>query len=444
MKKKSFEHLLIWSGAFEIFFVGGIFYGWPALQFVLKEENVFAELCANSTASSNTNSKSQISCPEQDNRYNSIFVWGAMLSNCFGMVYGYILDNVGFLPCRLATSIPFSLGLALMPIWPKKTSTIGSIFSGVFDGSAGTILLLKLLYESGIQLKFLFIGLFALTAIQWWRTFFVLPAVRLPNPTPEGYDIRKETVFAKFTAKNSETKSDKKKEELELLDSEATSVEKIDKKRDFFIEIKSLKFILLAYWYCCVSLRINSYQSWFNPSLEWMFKDNKATHSFLTDIFGLTYIMSVPLSPAPGAIVDFIAGRYRRSENNAEKGQRIGIAVNCLLITLSTVVLSYLCTFQNSVSIAITAEVIFSIIRTFLYAVCAQAAFLLFPSHLFGLIYGFLNLLNGLATLLADPIFRIIQGPLEGNYTPVHYILALLVLSTIVQNLHLLRHQTEA
>ena len=130
-----------------------------------------------------------------------------MLSNCFGMVYGYILDNVGFFPCRLATSIPFSLGLALMvfyenrtiftlgvelvaiggigvlltnitiqPIWPKKTSTIGSIFSGVFDGSAGTILLLKLLYEAGIPLKFLFIGLFALTGIQWWRTFFVLPA----------------------------------------------------------------------------------------------------------------------------------------------------------------------------------------------------------------------------------------------------------------------------
>jgi len=175
-----------------------------------------------------------------------------------------------------------------------------------------------------------------------------------------------------------------------------------------------------------------------------MFKDDKATHSYLTDIFGLTYIMSVPLSPAPGAIVDIIAGRYRRSENNLEKGQRIGIAVNCLLITISTVVLSYLCTFQNSISIAITAEVIFSIIRTFLYAVCAQAAFLLFPSHLFGLIYGFLNLLNGLATLLADPIFRIIQGPLEGNYTPVHYILALLVLSTIVQNIHLLRHKSEA
>ncbi|CAG5111121.1 Oidioi.mRNA.OKI2018_I69.chr2.g5455.t1.cds [Oikopleura dioica] len=175
-----------------------------------------------------------------------------------------------------------------------------------------------------------------------------------------------------------------------------------------------------------------------------MFKDDKETQSLLTDIFGLTYIMSVPLSPAPGAIVDFVAKKYRHSENNHEKGQRVGIAINCLLITISTVILSYLCTFQNSVSIAITAEVIFSIIRTFLYAVCAQAAFLLFPNHLFGLIYGFLNLLNGLATLLADPIFRIIQGPLKGDYTLVHYILAILVFSTIIQNIHLLRNKSEA
>ena len=54
----------------------------------------------------------------------------------------------------------------------------------------------------------------------------------------------------------------------------------------------------------------------------------------------------------------------------------------------------------------VTSQVIFSVIRTFLYAILAQAAFLLFPPQLFGLIYGVLNLLNGITTLLADPIFR--------------------------------------
>ena len=47
---KAFEHGLVWSGVFEIFFVGGIFYGWPAFIYVLKKEDVFYELCENGTA----------------------------------------------------------------------------------------------------------------------------------------------------------------------------------------------------------------------------------------------------------------------------------------------------------------------------------------------------------------------------------------------------------
>ncbi|CAG5111122.1 Oidioi.mRNA.OKI2018_I69.chr2.g5456.t1.cds [Oikopleura dioica] len=134
--------------------------------------------------------------------------------------------------------------ITVQPIWPKKTSTIGSIFSGTFDGSAGTILLLKVLYEAGIPLQYLFLALFALTGIQWWRTFFVMPAKRLPNPIPEDYDIRKETYFAKFTS--SSPPAEQTKEEMELLEeNEADS--KIDKKKDFMKEIKSVKFILLAY-----------------------------------------------------------------------------------------------------------------------------------------------------------------------------------------------------
>ena len=62
-----------------------------------------------------------------------------------------------------------------------------------------------------------------------------------------------------------------------------------------------------------VSLRINSFQAWFNNSLEWWFPGETTIQSELTDIFGLTYIMSLPISPAAGAVVDFFAGRYRPS-----------------------------------------------------------------------------------------------------------------------------------
>ena len=60
-----------------------------------------------------------------------------------------------------------------------------------------------------------------------------------------------------------------------------------------------------------VSLRLNSYHAWFNNSLDWWFPGETVVQSELTDIFGLTFIMSLPISPLPGAVVDFFAGKYR-------------------------------------------------------------------------------------------------------------------------------------
>ena len=127
-----------------------------------------------------------------------------------------------------------------------------------------------------------------------------------------------------------------------------------------------------------VSLRINSFQAWFNNSLDWWFPGEAKVQSELTDIFGLTYIMSLPISPAAGAVVDFFAGRYRPSgqgprlyrplitwslEKNTEKalqlisvtelkGRKIGVAVVCALCTVLSTVLSLLCTIRGSFSIS--------------------------------------------------------------------------------------------
>ena len=49
----------------------------------------------------------------------------------------------------------------------------------------------------------------------------------------------------------------------------------------------------------------------------------------------------------------------------------------------------------------------FSICRTFSYAVMAQAVFLLYPSYLFGAIFGSISLANGTISLIADPLFRL-------------------------------------
>ena len=67
--------------------VGGIFYGWPAYIYVLKEEGVFRELC-NETQLIAAN---QTSCVEQDTKFNSIFITACLLSNVFGTVFGKLI-----------------------------------------------------------------------------------------------------------------------------------------------------------------------------------------------------------------------------------------------------------------------------------------------------------------------------------------------------------------
>ena len=132
-----------------------------------------------------------------------MFIIGCLLANIFGTVYGLIMDKWGIFKCRIFAGIPLTtslvflifyenrllldigcylLGLcalgclltnlSLQAIWPKKTSTIGSMFSGTFDGSASTFMLVKVINQRfGIPLKTISIGLASFTSIAWFRTF---------------------------------------------------------------------------------------------------------------------------------------------------------------------------------------------------------------------------------------------------------------------------------
>jgi len=484
---KAFEHATVWTGVAEIFFVGGIFYGWPAYIYVLKEEGVFLELC-NQTQLVATN---QTSCVEQDTKFNSIFITACLLSNVFGTVFGLILDKFGLLSGRIFTAIPMTIGLIMMifysnrlslefgtyliaisaigtlitnlplqPIWPKRTSTIGSIYSGTFDGSAATFMLVKVCYQAlNWPLALLSTILACLSSISWLRTIFLMPTKILPRELPPNYDLSNETLISSCKRRGTidemdhrelQTRSNRDESEIGSNGEktmEEKPVEDKEEKTSIFVQFKneicSWQFFSLCVWYCLVSLRINSFQAWFNNSLEWWFPGEAKIQSELTDIFGLTYIMSLPISPAAGAVVDFFAARYRPSGQEL-RGRKIGVAVVCALCTVLSTVLSLLCTIRGSFAISVISQITFSVIRTFIYAILAQAAFLLFPMNLFGMIYGTLQLFNGLISLTADPIFRMIHSDLDGDYTIVHYALSAGCLITIFQPFVLVFHKKQS
>ena len=68
--------------------------------------------------------------------------------------------------------------------------------------------------------------------------------------------------------------------------------------------------------------------------MDWWFPGEAEIQSELTDIFGLTYIMSLPISPAAGAVVDFFAGRYRPS------GQGSRFYIICIMFSLEKILKS--------------------------------------------------------------------------------------------------------
>ena len=99
---------------FTPYLVGGIFYGWPAYIYVLKEEGVFLELC-NQTQLLATN---QTSCVEQDTKFNSIFITACLLSNVFGTVFGK--NNPKIQKCNISFRTDF--GQVWSFIWSNMYS----------------------------------------------------------------------------------------------------------------------------------------------------------------------------------------------------------------------------------------------------------------------------------------------------------------------------------
>lgn len=215
----------------------------------------------------------------------------------------------------------------------------------------------------GVPLKSIATAMACMSIIHWARTMFLLPVKVIPRELPSDYDLREETFFKKKSANQQLLDKDIVPDQVKLRSNrddsnasdrelEMSSTPAKSRLQLFFDQIKSLQFVALAAWYCLVSLRINSFQFWFNPSLQWMFPDQKSVQSNLTNIFGITYIMSLPISPLAGVLVDFFAKRYRENENNELKGRAYGVAFVCGICSVLGAVVSYLASFQANYAIA--------------------------------------------------------------------------------------------
>lgn len=96
--KRNYEQrysILVWS-VLEIFLFSALVFGWAALVVVLKQENVFGDLCEYNDEGNRTKD-----CTKQDERLNLVFLIGGISFASNGVVSGAFLDHFGPRKTRL-------------------------------------------------------------------------------------------------------------------------------------------------------------------------------------------------------------------------------------------------------------------------------------------------------------------------------------------------------
>merc|ERR1711935_1274326 len=185
-------------------------------------------------------------------------------------------------------------------------------------------MLIKVAYQNlGWSLQTCSCILAGLSSVIWLRSTMLMPMKAIPRDLPEDYDVSTETALSKCLSKGT------------IRELEQKELQKRSNRDDENLgEICSVQFISLCTWYCLVSLRINSFQAWFNNSLQWWFPNAEQVHSELTNIFGLTYIMSLPISPAAGVVVDTFANYYRKKEEMRPKAEKWALQLSAVSVQL--------------------------------------------------------------------------------------------------------------
>ena len=117
-------------------------------------------------------------------------------------------------------------------------------------------------------------------------------------------------------------------------------------------KIFSLKMISFLSWYCVLSFRVNMYQAWFNSSLEWMFPNEFELQHTLTNIFGMTYMLSLITSPLVGFSIDYVANWYDEVRSDLNRGRKVGIAIVSATSSAGISLVSFLSIARGSPTIA--------------------------------------------------------------------------------------------
>ncbi|XP_077093845.1 solute carrier family 43 member 3b [Siphateles boraxobius] len=453
--------LTLGSGLLECLGFAGAVFGWATLVFVLKSEGYFSSLCVNATLNGTTAED----CRSQDEQFSLVFTISSFMNNFLTLPNGFLFDHFGTTVARLLGISVYTAGMLLIAFSTPATSvllfpalsfiavggilflmtniqvanlfgahrsTIITLYNGAFDSSAAVFLIVKLLFEDGVSLRWSFVFLSCCSVLHLFRTFVLMPRTHIPYPLPENYSygmncgVTQDYAIAKIEEKNIQTS--KSEEEMPFKETSVQGQTTDTTERSFKSCFLSWFFLWHLLWLSAMQLRHYLFIGTLNPMLNHLAAGEPSLVSRYTNAFAFTQLCGILCAPWNGLIMDRHKGKLREP-GQSEREADLRAAILSLSLTALQCVLFSVCAATPILPLQYLTFILQVLNRSFLYGGNAAFISMAFPSAHFGKLYGAVMAPSAVFSLLQYPCFALIKGPLGGD--PLYVNIALTVLSLL-------------
>ncbi|GAA6088599.1 solute carrier family 43 member 3b [Tachysurus ichikawai] len=329
-------------------------------------------------------------------------------------------------------------------LFGSHRSTVITLYNGAFDSSSAVFLIVKLLYEDGVSLRYSLIFLSCCSVIHLIRTFLLMPRSHIPFPLPENYTYGLRCGTAQISSESSGKDNiqnyEATKSNLSANTDKSTNTNNpVTSERSFKSCILSWFFLWHLLWLSIMQLRHYLFIGTLNPFLNHLTAGVPSLVSTYTNAFAFTQLCGILCAPWNGLIMD------RNKNKPREKGQSeseadLNAAIWSLFLTVVQCVLFSLCAAIPVLPLQYLTFVLQVLNRSFLYGGNAAFISVAFPPAHFGKLYGTLLALSAVVSLLQYPCFEIINGPLNGDPFAVNVALTILSCLAFIHPIYVYNH----
>ncbi|XP_046569550.1 solute carrier family 43 member 3-like [Haliotis rubra] len=445
---------------FECLVFCGVMYGWASLVYVLKYEEVYADLCETDPDKTSGHGEvndswifqdgggqdTDVVCHAQDEHFDLVFTIASSASALSSLFTGNINFKYGTRVTRILSIALFLAGSLLLAfeskelpwlvfpgltllgiggipllvtstqisnLFPKHTSAVIGLLNGAFDASAGVLLVIKIAFDNGISRKNSFLFLAGLNVTVLASTFIIYPRWFIKKHKPPVKGNPDDEVNAN------------QEQEREL------SIEASQSQTSIMQSILTPFFIFHLVWFCTLFLHFTYFVSSLNSWLNYVLDRDREKVSYYTNVHLYSLMPAIVVAWLAGLVFDG-AKRFYRDDLRPLRGKIRASVVPLTMTSLSAVLVSVLmlCPDENVLYVTFLAVMVF---RAFLYATASSFLIAVFPLEQFGILYSASLISAGALAFLQYALFMWSQ---HSGFDTVNEFLAGMAAFTLVHPLY--------